>query len=134
MNLLNLINPSLAHIYCSTILSNHELIMLNLDSPFKLLFISSLYLIFLVTKHSIRQGLKLSPCNQKKDGKNYRSLSKPSKMFSRKSDTLTGGRRQRRQSLHSTNTPNISCKRAQSKMMWSVISACPQLLHSILPG
>jgi hypothetical protein len=26
INLLNLINPSLAHVYCSTTLSNHELI------------------------------------------------------------------------------------------------------------
>lgn len=49
---------------------------------------------------------------QEKDGKNFRSLSKPSKKFSWKSDTLTGGRRQRCQSLHSTHTPNISCQSA----------------------
>jgi hypothetical protein len=50
-NLLRPINPSLAHIYCSTTLSNHGLIMLK-NSSRKLVsicvfnFVNSLYLIF----------------------------------------------------------------------------------------
>jgi hypothetical protein len=44
MNLLSLINSSLAYIYCSTTLSNHELIRLN-DSSQELIYIYAINLI-----------------------------------------------------------------------------------------
>ena len=53
MNLLNLINPSLAHVYCSTTLSNHGLIRLirfvsSISIHYEMGFIISLYLILLI--------------------------------------------------------------------------------------
>ena len=70
MNLLSLISPSLAHIYCSTTLSNHGPIRLK-NSSHKLVascaisFIISLYLILHAwVKHPIGQRLKFKRTNQ----------------------------------------------------------------------
>jgi hypothetical protein len=50
MNLLSLINLSLAYVYCSTTLLNHELIMLNkFISQISSIYIISLYLILLIS-------------------------------------------------------------------------------------
>jgi hypothetical protein len=59
MNLLNLINSSLAYVYCSTTLSNHELIRLmdssrELVSIYAISFIVSLYLV--VSKHPVQKN------------------------------------------------------------------------------
>ena len=70
MNLLSLINPSLAHGYCSTTLSNHGLIRWK-DSSRKVIvnyaisFVISLYLILhACVKHSMEQRLKFRRDNQ----------------------------------------------------------------------
>ena len=47
-NLLSLINPSLAHVYCSTTLSNHRLIRLkNLSRKLVAIYIISYFLIYI---------------------------------------------------------------------------------------
>jgi hypothetical protein len=65
-NLLSLINPSLAHVYCSTTWSNHELISLmdssrELASIYAIGFVIRLYLIVLIgVQTSDGMGLKFS--------------------------------------------------------------------------
>jgi hypothetical protein len=66
-NLLILINPSLAHVYCSITLSNHGLIRLNgfvsrISLYYAMDFVISLYLIFLIGVQTFDvMGLKFSP-------------------------------------------------------------------------